>query len=163
MSVNKVILIGNLTRDAEVRTVGQNQVAKLGLATSNKYRNASGETVEETEFHTVELWGNAGVHPYLVKGQLVFVEGSIKTDKWTDQQGEERSLVKIKAFTIQLLGSRPAPRQQEPQAQPPMSRQMYQSSTAQAPSYNQPPMPPQYRQPQPPAPQPMWGNDDLPM
>lgn len=115
MSVNKVILVGNITRDAEVRTVGQSQVARFGLATSNKYRNSQGETVEETEFHNVEYWGNSGVFQYLKKGQQVFVEGSIKTDKWSDQQGNEKSAVKIKAVSVQLLGSRP---QTQAQAQP---------------------------------------------
>ena len=114
MSVNSVILIGNITRDAEVRQVGQNQVAKFGLATSEKYKNTSGEFVEETEFHNVELWGSVGVHPYLKKGQLVFVQGSIKTDRWTDQQGVDRSVVKVKAKAIQLLG--PRPQQAQPQA-----------------------------------------------
>lgn len=160
MSVNRVILIGNLTRDAEVRTVGQNQVARFGLATSNKYRNASGEAVEETEFHNVELWGNAGVHRYLLKGQQVYVEGSIKTDRWQDNQGGEHSVVKIKAFTLQLLGSRPAAPQQ------PVMQQ-------QAPAY--PPQPGYGQQafnrtpsapPTPPTPQRTaapWGEDDLPL
>lgn len=128
MSVNKVILVGNITRDAEVRAVGQNQVARFGLATSNKYRNSQGETVEETEFHNIEYWGNSGVFQYLKKGQQVFVEGSIKTDKWSDQQGNEKSAVKIKALSLQLLGSRPqtqaqpAPAPQRPAAQPKPSR-----------------------------------------
>lgn len=162
MSVNKVILVGNLTRDAEVRTVGQNQVARFGLATSNKYRNASGETVEETEFHNVELWGNAGVHRYLLKGQQVFVEGSIKTDRWQDNQGGEHSVVKVKAFTLQLLGSRPAAPQQ------PQQPMMQQQAPAYPPqpgygqqAYNRPPAPPT-----PPVPQQTsapWGEDDLPL
>ena len=128
MSVNKVILVGNITRDAEVRAVGQNQVARFGLATSNKYRNSQGETVEETEFHNIEYWGNSGVFQYLKKGQQVFVEGSIKTDKWTGQDGVEKSIVKIKALSLQLLGSRPqaqtqpAPAPQRPVAQPRTSR-----------------------------------------
>ena len=107
MSVNKVILIGNLTRDAEVRTVGQNQVAKFGLATSEKYRGSDGEVKEATEFHNIELWGNTGVYQYLRKGQTLFVEGSIRTEKYTGNDGQERTTVKIKAFTVQLVGARP--------------------------------------------------------
>lgn len=140
MSVNKVILVGNITRDAEVRTVGQSQVARFGLATSNKYRNTQGETVEETEFHNVEYWGNSGVFQYLKKGQQVFVEGSIKTDKWSDQQGNEKSAVKIKAVSVQLLGSRP---QTQTQAQP-------------APAPQRPaPQQPRPSRPTPPAPAPV--------
>lgn len=130
MSVNKVILVGNITRDAEVRAVGQNQVARFGLATNNKYRNSQGETIEETEFHNIEYWGGAGVHQYLKKGQQVYVEGSIKTDKWTGQDGQEKSTVKIKASSLQLLGLRqqsqqgqaPAPQQRPPQRPVPQPR-----------------------------------------
>lgn len=130
MSVNKVILVGNITRDAEVRAVGQNQVARFGLATNNKYRNSQGETIEETEFHNIEYWGGAGVHQYLKKGQQVYVEGSIKTDKWTGQDGQEKSTVKIKASSLQLLGLRqqsqqgqaPAPQQRPPQRSVPQPR-----------------------------------------
>lgn len=142
MSVNKVILVGNITRDAEVRTVGQNQVVRFGLATNNKYRNSQGETIEETEFHNIEYWGGAGVHQYLKKGQQVYVEGSIKTDKWTGQDGQEKSTVKIKASSLQLLGLRQQSQQGQASAQP------------QRPQQRPAPQPPRQQKPAPPSPVP---------
>lgn len=112
MSINKVILVGNLTKDAEIRTVGQQQVASFGLATSERFTDRNGQKQELTEFHNIELWGNAGVYPYLKKGTQVYVEGSIKTDKWTDQQGQPHETKKIRAFTLQLVGQRPQQAQQ---------------------------------------------------
>lgn len=134
MSINKVILVGNLTKDAEIRTVGQQQVASFGLATSERFTDRNGQKQELTEFHNIELWGSAGAYPYLKKGTQVYVEGSIKTDKWTDQQGQPHEAKKIRAFTLQLVGQRP----QQPAQQPPQ------------PQYQQP-VPPQYQQPIPPA------------
>ena len=68
MSVNKVILLGNLTSDPQVRVVGQSQVATFGLATNERFKKADGTIVENTEFHNIELWGNTGVIQYLRKG-----------------------------------------------------------------------------------------------
>ncbi|MBQ6959224.1 MAG: single-stranded DNA-binding protein [Bacteroidales bacterium] len=141
MSINKVILVGNLTKDAEIRTVGQQQVASFGLATSERFTDRNGQKQELTEFHNIELWGNAGVYPYLKKGTQVYVEGSIKTDKWTDQQGQPHETKKIRAFTLQLVGQRPQ------QAQQPAPQQYQQPMP---PQYQQP-APPQYQQPIPPA------------
>ena len=107
MSVNRFIGIGNITRDAEVRTVGQQQVAKFGLAMSEKYRKNDGTIGENTEFINVELWGQAGVHQYLVKGQMIYVDGSIKTDKWQGQDGQWHYETKVRAFSVQLIGARP--------------------------------------------------------
>lgn len=104
MSVNKVILIGNLGRDPEQpRVLGQNntrRVLTISLATS--------ERRTDTEWHRVELWDNLAdiAHKYLKKGSTVYVEGKIRTEKWTDQQGIERSGIKIRANNITLLGSR---------------------------------------------------------
>ena len=143
MSVNKVILIGNLTRDAEVRQVGQNQVAKFGLATSEKYRGSDGEVKETTEFHNIELWGNAGVYPYLRKGQTLYVEGSIRTEKYTGNDGQERTTVKIKAFTVQLVGARPAQSAPAPAAPQYAAQPAYPAyPAAPAPRRAAPPVPP---------------------
>lgn len=107
MSLNKVMLIGNLTRDAEIRQVGQSQVAAFGVATSEAYTDQQGQRKEITEFHNVEYFSNnGGVFQYLKKGQQVYVEGSIKTDKWTDQNGQEKQAVKVRARSIQLLGKK---------------------------------------------------------
>ena len=107
MSLNKVILIGNLGKDAEVRTVGQNQVASFTLATTEKFKNQDGPLGENIECHNCELWGNAGVYQYLKKGTQVYCEGAIKTDTW-EKDGQKHSLTKIRVFSIQLLGSKPA-------------------------------------------------------
>lgn len=107
MSINKVLLMGNLTSDATIRTVGQGTVASFSIATNERFKKADGTVGENTEFHNIELWGNAGVHPYLTKGTTVFVEGRIATDKWTDQNGQGHSVMKIKTNLIQLVGGRP--------------------------------------------------------
>lgn len=104
MSVNKVFIIGNITRDAEVREVGQNKVAKFSVATSERYRKSNGEYEEETEFHEVTLWGSEKIHSYLTKGRQVCVEGSIKTERWTASDGSERRKTVIKAQRVDLLG-----------------------------------------------------------
>lgn len=113
MSVNKVILIGNLGKDPEQpRVLGQNntrRVLTISLATSETYTDSrTGERRTDTEWHRVELWDNLAdiAHKYLRKGSSVYVEGKIRTEKWTDQQGVERSGVKIRANNITLLGSR---------------------------------------------------------
>ena len=165
MSVNLVILVGNLTRDAEVRTVGQQQVAKFGLATSERFRKQDGTQGESTEFHNIELWGNTGVYPYLVKGQSLYVQGSIKTDRFTGQDGQERTATKIKAFSVQLLGPKP---QQAAPAAPQYPGYAPQYAQPQAPAY-----PPQYRTapappvppvpPAPPAPAPAPQQASLPL
>lgn len=113
MSVNKVILIGNLGRDPEQpRVLGQNntrRVLTISIATSESYTDSrTGERRTDTEWHRVELWDNLAdiAHKYLKKGSSVYVEGKIRTEKWTDQQGVERSGIKIRANTLTLLGSR---------------------------------------------------------
>jgi len=145
MSYQIVILQGNLTRDAEVRQVGQNAVASFSVATSRRYKKQDGTVAEETEYHDVELWNSNGVHPYLTKGTAVLAQGEIKTDKWQDQSGQPRERKKIRANIIQLCGPRP---QQQPQApqyaapQPPVAPG-YQAPPA-APAYPQAPQPPHY-------------------
>lgn len=149
MSYQIVILQGNLTRDAEIRQVGQNQVAQFSVATSRRFKKADGSVGEETEFHDIELWNQPGVSPYLKKGTEVLVQGEIKTDRWTDQQGQTRSTKKIRAAVVRL-GAKP---QQRAQAAP----QQYAPAPApQAPQYAPAPAPapqPQYQQ-APPAPAP---------
>lgn len=115
MSVNKVILVGNLGRDPEQpRVLGQNntrRVLTISLATSESYNDSrTGERRTDTEWHRVELWDNLAdvAHKYLKKGSSVYVEGKIRTEKWTDQQGVERTGIKIRANNITLLGSRAA-------------------------------------------------------
>jgi single-strand DNA-binding protein len=107
--VNKVMLIGNLGKDPEVRyTSGGQAVANLRIATSRSWTDKqSGQKKEETEWHDVEVWGKQAEQcgEYLAKGRQVFVEGRLKTDKWQDKQsGQERSRVKVVAESVRFLG-----------------------------------------------------------
>ena len=107
--VNKVILIGNLGKDPEVRyTSGGQAVANLRIATSRSWTDKqSGQKKEETEWHDVEVWGKQAEQcgEYLAKGRQVYVEGRLKTDKWQDKQsGQERFKVKVVAETVRFLG-----------------------------------------------------------
>ena len=106
-SVNKVILIGNLGSDPEVRYLESGSaVAKFNIATTESYTNKSGERVDNTEWHRIELWeGLAKVaEKYLRKGNQVYIEGRIRTDSWTDKEGQQRTGVTIRANSMTLLG-----------------------------------------------------------
>lgn len=108
-SVNKVILVGNLGKDPEVRTFPSgDRVANITIATSSKYKNRAGEMVEETEWHRVAFFGRLAevVEQYLRKGSQVYVEGRIKTNKYTDKDGIEKYATEIRADQMQMLGSR---------------------------------------------------------
>lgn len=123
MNVNKVILVGRLTRDPEVRTTGSGQtVATLGMATNHHWTDKSGQRQEKTEFHTVVLWGRLAeiAGQYLAKGAEAFVEGRLQTRAYTGKDGIERKTTEIVGESMQL-GSRPqgqgggyAPRQEGP-------------------------------------------------
>lgn len=147
MSYQQITILGNLTRDAEVRQVGQSQVAKIGVAVSDRFRKQDGTMGESTEFFDAEIWDKAPVYPYLVKGQQVLIIGQFKTEKWTDQNGQPRETRKIRVLNIQLCGSKP---QAQPQAQPAAAPPApgYAPQPA-APGYQAPPAPPQYQQPAP--------------
>jgi len=106
-SVNKVILIGNLGSDPEVRYLESGSaVAKFSIATTEAYTNKNGERVENTEWHRIELWeGLAKVaEKYLKKGNSVYIEGRLRTDNWTDKEGVQKSGVTIRANSMTLLG-----------------------------------------------------------
>jgi single-strand DNA-binding protein len=108
-SVNKVILIGNLGRDPEVRyTPSGTAVANFSLATTENWTNKDGEKQSRTEWHRIEAWGRLGeiCGEYLSKGSQVYIEGSIRTDEWEDQEGNKRQTAKIRAWRMQMLGSR---------------------------------------------------------
>lgn len=109
-SLNKVMLIGNLTRDPEIKyTPKGTAVAQIGLAVNRVYSNDAGEKVEETTFVDVELWGRQAeiAGEYLKKGRPVFIEGRLKLDTWDDKQsGQKRSKMKVVGEALQLLGSR---------------------------------------------------------
>jgi single-strand DNA-binding protein len=107
--VNKVILIGNLGSDPEVRHLSNNSVvANFNIATSESYTNKSGERVTNTEWHRIELWdGLAKVaEQYLKKGNSVYIEGKLKTDNWQDNDGNNRTTTRIRATNLTMLGGR---------------------------------------------------------
>lgn len=137
MSYQKILIQGNCTRDAEVRQVGQSQVAKIGVAVSERFRKQDGTIGENVEYFDVEIWDKPGVYPYLVKGASVLIDGAQKTDRWQDQNGQNREAKKIRAQVVQLCGPRPqsAPQQSAPAYQ--------QAPSAPAPTYQAPPAPPQ--------------------
>ena len=109
-SVNKIIIVGNLGRDPEMRTFPSgDRVANVTIATTDKWKDkTSGEMKEATEWHRVVFNGRLAeiVGEYLRKGSQVYVEGSLRTRKWTDQQGVEKFTTEIRADQMQMLGSR---------------------------------------------------------
>jgi single-strand DNA-binding protein len=109
-NLNKVMLMGNLTRDPEVRyTPKGTAVAELGLAINRVYSSESGEKREETTFVDVTLWGRTAeiAGEYLKKGRPVFIEGRLQLDSWDDKQtGQKRSKLKVVGEGMQLIGSR---------------------------------------------------------
>lgn len=108
--INKVILIGNLGADPETRAMPSgSQVANLRVATSESWRDkTSGEQQERTEWHRVALFGRLAevAAEYLKKGSQVYIEGSLRTRKWTDKQGNERYSTEIIGNDLQMLGGR---------------------------------------------------------
>lgn len=108
--VNKVILVGNLGADPETRyTAGGAAITKIRLATSESWRDKqSGEQKERTEWHRVTFFGRLAeiAGEYLSKGRQVYVEGSLRTDKWQDQNGQDRYTTEIVASEMQMLGGR---------------------------------------------------------
>ncbi len=109
-SVNKVILIGNLGRDPEVRYMPSGSaICNLRIATSRNWKDkTTGERQEETEWHSVALFDRLAeiAGEYLKKGRPVYIEGRLKTRKWTDKDGNERYTTEVIAQEMQLLGSR---------------------------------------------------------
>jgi single-strand DNA-binding protein len=109
-SVNKVIIVGNLGKDPEMRSFPSgDQVANVTIATTDKWKDKqSGEMKEATEWHRIVFNGRLAeiVGQYLRKGSQVYVEGSLRTRKWTDQSGVEKYTTEIRADQMQMLGSR---------------------------------------------------------
>lgn len=108
-SVNKVILLGNLGRDPELRyTPGGQAVANFTLATNERYTTKDGEKQERTEWHRIVAWGRTGeiCAQYLSKGRSVFVEGRLQTREWEDKEGGKRRTTEIVANNVQFVGGR---------------------------------------------------------
>ncbi len=110
--VNKVILVGNLGKDPEVRYLESGSVvANLTLATTESYKDKSGNRVSNTEWHDLEMWDGLAkiAEQYLKKGKQVYVEGRIKTDTWEDEQGNSRKRVRIRVNNMTMLGGAGGP------------------------------------------------------
>jgi len=108
-SFNKVMLMGNLIRDPELRhTPGNTAVAKIGIAVNRKYRTQDGENHEEVSFIDCEAWGRTAeiMTQYLSKGRPVFIEGRLKLDQWTDKENNKRSKLKVVIENFQFVDSR---------------------------------------------------------
>ena len=105
-SLNKVLLIGNLGKDPEVRyTASGTAVASFSLATSEKFKNKGGEWEERTEWHNITLWGRLAeiAGEYLSKGKTVFIEGRLQTRKWQDKDAKDRFTTEIVGEKMQML------------------------------------------------------------
>lgn len=106
---NKVILMGNLTRDPELRYTGQGTaVANLGLAVNRKRKDPNGEVIEETTFIDVTAWGKTAenVSKYMKKGRSLMVDGRLHLEQW-EKDGEKRSRLTVVAESVQFLGGKP--------------------------------------------------------
>ncbi len=107
-SVNKVILVGNLGRDAELRyTPGGAAVATINMATTEVWNDKGGQRQEKTEWHRIVLWGKSAesLAEYLTKGKQIYVEGRLQTRQWDDKDGNKRYTTEIRGDRIVLLGS----------------------------------------------------------
>ena len=107
--INKVILVGNLGKDPEVRHLeGGAVVAKFPLATSETYKTKDGQRVDQTEWHNIVMWRGLAesAEKYLRKGSLVYIEGKIRTRSWDDKDGNKRFATEIVADTMTMLSSR---------------------------------------------------------
>src|SRR5512142_2019347 len=108
-SLNKVMLIGGLGKDPEVRyTASGTAVASFSMATTEKFKGKSGEWEEKTEWHNVTLWARLAeiAGEYLAKGSQVYIEGRLQTRKWQDKDGQDKYTTEIVANAMQMLGSR---------------------------------------------------------
>ena len=159
--INKVILIGNVGQDPEIRYTGDvnngTKVATFRVATTERYRDRSGNLQEHTEWHSIVVWRNTAdvVEKYVKKGTQVYIEGRLRSRSWDDQNGNKRYVTEIVADTLQLLGRRPEGQQQGYQQggyQQPAQQGYQQSQPFQQPGVQQQPayqQPVQQAQPKP--------------
>jgi single-strand DNA-binding protein len=127
--VNLVILTGRLGADPELKyTQGGQAVLNMRLATSEKYKDKSGEWKERTEWHSIVLWGKRAeaLQRYLSKGSQLMIRGSLTTRSWDDKNGNKRYQTQVNATDVELFGGRGG-QQQQPQSQPSESKEPAQS------------------------------------
>jgi single-strand DNA-binding protein len=116
-SLNKVLLIGNLGRDPEIRYTGSGTaVASFSLATSERFKNKGGEWEERTEWHNVTFWGRLAeiAGEYLTKGKTVYIEGKLQTRKWQDKEGKDRYTTEIIGEKMLMLSKKDTGREGDP-------------------------------------------------
>ncbi len=112
MSLNKVMLIGNVGRDPEIRylegTPGNTKVATFTLATTERYRDRGGELRENTEWHNIVAWRNSAdvAEKFIRKGTQLYIEGRLRTRSWSDQTGAKRYTTEVQVDSLQLLGKK---------------------------------------------------------
>jgi single-strand DNA-binding protein len=106
LNLNTVTLAGHLTRDPELRPVGEKSVAVFSVAINRRWKSNDGEQKEETTFVDCEAWGRTAelIGQYLVKGSACYLEGRLKLDSWQDKEGQKRSKLKVVADNVQFLG-----------------------------------------------------------
>lgn len=108
-SFNRVILVGNLTRDPELKyTAGNTAVSEIGLAVNDRRKSASGEWIDETTFVDITLWGRTAevASEYLSKGSSVLIEGRLKLDSWESKEGQKRSKLRVVGEKMQMLSGK---------------------------------------------------------
>lgn len=130
MSINKVIILGRLGKDPELKyTPSGAAVCNFTVATSETWADKSGQKQEKTEWHRIVVWGKLGelCNQYLSKGRQVFVEGKIQTRSWDDQNGQKKYLTEINATNVQFLGEA-RPGQGKTQQERPAQQQQGQNS-----------------------------------
>jgi len=132
MSVNKVIIVGRLGQDPELKyTPSGSAVCNFSVATSETWADKSGQKQERTEWHRVVVWGKLGelCNQYLAKGRQAYVEGSLRTRSWEDKSGQKKFTTEIMASSVQFLGAGAAPGAQRdaggPSNQPNNDENMY--------------------------------------
>lgn len=109
MSINKVLLIGNVGKDPDIRHLENGAVvASFSLATTERFKDKTGAVQDQTEWHNIVCWRNLAeiVEKYVTKGSQVYIEGKIRTRSWTDQTGQKRYTTEIIADNLQLLGKK---------------------------------------------------------
>ena len=143
MSLNKVMLIGNVGQDPSVRYLDQNsaqgatKVASFTLATTERYRDRNGETRENTEWHNIVAWRNNAdvVERFVHKGTQLYIEGRLRTRSWTDQTGNKRYTTEVVTDTLQLLGRRPDGQGENAPVTAPAAAPAFQQPRPQQPAY----------------------------
>ena len=121
MSFASITMKGRLGRDPELKQVGQNQVCKLAVATSERWNDQSGQRQEKTTWHNVEYWGKQAetVAKFFKKGDEIIVIGKVTSDEWTDQQGQKRTAQKVKGTEFDFVGGSQAQNAQPQQVSNP--------------------------------------------